>query len=124
MLGNLSKAIGIIGIVFLPILVHAHTGLKETVPAADAVVAMAPEKVELVFSGPVRLIRVQVMAETLQLESDFKPNSEPTASFSIEIPEMQAGKITVTWAAMGADGHTLSDSFSFTVDAVSMGGTH
>ena len=29
---------------------------------------------------------------------------------------MQTGQFTVEWAAIGADGHTITNTFSFTVD--------
>ena len=36
--------------------IHAHTGLKESTPAADSRVQAVPLQTELIFTGPVRLI--------------------------------------------------------------------
>ena len=38
------------------------------------------------------------------------------ASFRLETPGMHPGAFTVNWAVIGADGHTVTNSYSFTVD--------
>ncbi len=94
---------------------HAHTPLKASSPAANSTVARV-SAIEVEFNGPVRLVRLQVMRGEVEIPAEFSPNPEPAASFRIAAPNIPAGKITVEWAALGADGHTLTDAFSFTVD--------
>ena len=103
-------------VAFLPILAQAHTALKESTPAADATVKAIPGHLELVFNGPVRLIKLELMGADRQLPTGFKPKAEATANYRIETPEMRPGEFTVNWAAIGADGHTITNSFSFVVD--------
>ena len=101
--------------VIVPLAAHAHTPLKTSSPAADSTVARA-SAIEVEFNGPVRLVRLQVMHGEVEIPTGFAVNPEPVAAYSVAAPNIPAGKITVEWAAIGADGHTLTDTFSFTVD--------
>lgn len=94
----------------------AHTGLKESTPAADATVQAAPSKIDLVFNAPVRLVKLEVAGSGPAVKTEFKPSAEPVAAYSIPAAGLVAGSYTVNWAAIGADGHTVSNSFSFVVD--------
>ena len=51
--------------------IHAHTGLKESTPAADSRVQVVPSQIELIFTGPVCLIKLDVVGD-----------SEPQVTFS------------------------------------------
>ena len=44
--------------------IHAHTGLKESTPAADSRVQAVPSQIELIFTGPVRLIKLDVVGDS------------------------------------------------------------
>ncbi len=99
---------------------YAHTPLKTSSPAADSTVARV-SAIEVEFNGPVRLVRLQVMQGEAEIPTEFAANPEPVAAYRIETPSIPSGKITVEWAAIGADGHTLTDTFSFTVDPEAAG---
>lgn len=101
---------------FLSSMASAHTALKESTPAADATVTESPAQINLVFNGPVRLIKLEVLAGGQAVPTKFAPSAEAVASFAIDTPGMMPGNYTVNWAAIGADGHTVSNSFSFIVD--------
>lgn len=107
----------------LPLLAHAHTGLKESTPAADASVSAAPEAIQLVFTAPVRLVRLQVKMDGQELVTDFRPGTAAAANYSIKAEGMQAGTYTVDWAVIGADGHTVANAFSFVVDLTAAAGS-
>ena len=94
----------------------AHTGLAETTPADGAKIKDAPSEIHLVFSGDVKLIKLELMGVGHEMPTSFEPNSEAVAEFVVATPGMHPGKFTVNWAAIGADGHALTDSFSFEVD--------
>lgn len=94
----------------------AHTGLKESTPAAGATVQAAPAKIDLLFNAPVRLVKLEVAGSGPAVETGLKPSAEPVASYSIPAAGLVVGSYTVNWAAIGADGHTVSGSFSFVVD--------
>jgi hypothetical protein len=105
----------------LPLLSHAHTALTESTPAADATVYAVPEVIQLVFNGPVRLARLQVLHNGKTLVTDFQPASEAKDTYSIKPQSMDAGNFTVSWTAIGSDGHTVSNSFSFVVASAAGG---
>ena len=94
--------------------IHAHTGLKESIPAADSRVQVAPSQIELTFTGPVRLIKLDVVGDT-EPQINFIPASEPESVYRIPAAGLANGEYEVAWAAIGADGHTIADSFRFVV---------
>jgi len=94
----------------------AHTALKQAAPANGALVRVAPSEIELEFNGPVTLVKFELMGAAHEMETEFKMVPEAKANFIVATPGIQAGDFTVNWSAMGADGHTVSNSFSFTVD--------
>ena len=95
--------------------IYAHTGLEESVPTADSRVQVVPSHIELIFSGPVRLIKLVVVGDT-EPQTNFSPASEPESVYRIPAAGLANGEYDVTWAAIGADGHTMADSFRFTID--------
>ena len=94
--------------------IHAHTGLKESIPAAESRVQVAPSQIELIFTGPVRLIKLDVIGDT-EPQINFSPASEPASVYRIPVAVLANGEYELTWAAIGADGHTMADSFRFVV---------
>src|SRR5690606_26309454 len=104
----------------LVLLVHlnalAHTAMTASVPAGDAVVA-APSELQLTFNGPVSLVKLEVINSTgTAVDVGFRPIAAPAAQFSLALPELMEGAYTINWAAIGGDGHTVSDSFTFRID--------
>tara|TARA_R110002073_G_scaffold49349_1_gene131755 strand:+ start:543 stop:980 length:438 start_codon:yes stop_codon:yes gene_type:complete len=94
----------------------AHTALSEAAPGNGAIVREAPGHINLTFNGPVKLVKLELMGVGHEMPTNFKTNSEAKAAFMIETPGMHPGAFTVNWAVIGADGHTVADSYSFTVD--------
>lgn len=95
---------------------HAHTALEKATPADGAVVTAAPGHINLVFNGPVKLVKLELMGVGHEMPTKFEPNAEPMAAFMIETPGLHPGAFTVNWAVIGADGHTVTNSYGFTVD--------
>ncbi len=96
--------------------VLAHTALKEAVPADGTAVKVAPAHIDLLFNGPVQLIKLELMGVGHEMPTSFEANDEAMANFRLETPGMHPGAFTVNWAVIGADGHTVTNSYSFTVD--------
>lgn len=117
------RFLALLAALIVPLTAHAHTPLKSSAPAADSIVAQA-SAIEVEFNGPVRLVRLQLMRGETEIPTEFAANREPVAAYRVAAPHIPAGKITVEWAAVGADGHTLTDTFCFTVDpnAANVGG--
>lgn len=105
----------------LPLAAFAHTGLKTATPAADAIVSVPPAKIDLVFTEPVKLVKLELLGEGHEMPTNFEPNAAAVATFSFETPGMHPGKFTVNWAVIGADGHPVSNTYSFTVDPAAAG---
>ena len=119
-INTLAKSLACIATaVVFQLAVSAHTGLRETTPDNGAVVKVAPTEINLSFSGDVKLIRLELMGVGHEMPTSFEPNVTAQASFTFATPGMHPGKFTVNWAAIGADGHTLTDSFEFEVDPTS-----
>ncbi|HBW83507.1 MAG: hypothetical protein CMD92_04240 [Gammaproteobacteria bacterium] len=95
--------------------VNAHTGLKESIPAAGSTVQTAPSQIVLMFTGPVRLIKLDVVGET-EAQVSFRRSSQPESIYRVALAGLAKGEYEVEWAAIGADGHTMADSFRFVLD--------
>lgn len=96
----------------------AHTELKATVPADHAMIADAPENVELTFSEPVRLTALAIQRDGEQRQSLGPLPSELTASFAVALPTVIAdGHYVVSWRALSEDTHVMSGEFMFAVGA-------
>ena len=94
----------------------AHTALKEATPADGSIIKQGPAHINLTFNGPVKLLKLELMGVGHEMPTNFESNSEAKVAFMIETPGMHPGAFTVNWAVMGEDGHTVADSYSFTVD--------
>ncbi len=95
--------------------VGAHTGLKVSTPAHEATVQTPPAEINLEFNGPVRLVKFNLMADDQKVFTGFKLSADAVATFAIATPGLKAGRYTAEWAAIGEDGHTVSNSFNFVV---------
>ena len=95
---------------------QAHTALEKATPGDGAVVSEAPAHINLVFNGPVKLVKLELMGVGHEMPTKFEPNAEPKAAFMIETPGMHPGAFTVNWAVIGEDGHTVTNSYGFVVD--------
>jgi methionine-rich copper-binding protein CopC len=95
----------------------AHTALKTSNPADGAVINHAPQELHLTFTAAVALVRFSITDQTeKQLELDFEPVTDAQTEYAIVLPVMPMGHYKVEWAAIGADGHTVSNSFAFAID--------
>ena len=94
----------------------AHTALTEAMPGDGAMIKQGPAHINLTFNGPVKLVKLELMGVGHEMPTNFGSNSEAKNAFMIETPGMHPGAFTVNWAVIGEDGHTVADSYSFTVD--------
>ena len=94
----------------------AHTALTEAMPGDGAMIKQGPAHINLTFNGLVKLVKLELMGVGHEMPTNFESNSEAKNAFMIETPGMHPGAFTVNWAVIGEDGHTVADSYSFTVD--------
>jgi methionine-rich copper-binding protein CopC len=98
-----------------------HTRLLSSSPAKDTVLTVSPTAIELTFSEKVELSvsRIQLLGADKQatalaaLTRDAK-NSAATLVGRIKTP-LPAGTYTVNWTAASADGHTIKNTYTFSV---------
>lgn len=105
-------------IIALPSTVSAHASLIDSVPAANAELAQAPESVVLTFNerleDGIYYIRVldsnkkQVTTEKAQL------NTTRTA-VELKLPQLSKGSYLVTYHVISADGHPVEGTYLFAV---------
>lgn len=93
----------------------AHTALSGSSPSKDSTVS-SPSVMMLTFGGDVRLLRLSVTGSAGEVDIGFTPVAAASANFHLPMPFLQAGSYVVNWTAIGADGHSVSDEFSFSVD--------
>lgn len=101
-----------------PVVATAHSSLTASEPAADAVVS-APQDLHLQFNKPLRLVMITLthadgQVVTLDVTAYV---TAPAAEFTLPLPELSAGEWTVTWSALGTDGHAMREDIPFTVTA-------
>lgn len=115
-LQSLIKSLACFLVLMAPLVANAHTALKESTPGDGATITAAPGHIDLVFNGPVRLIKLDLKAPDHEMPTNFHVSAEAIATYRVETPNMHPGQFTVEWAAIGADGHTVTNTFSFVVD--------
>jgi methionine-rich copper-binding protein CopC len=112
---NYRPLIAAAAMLALSSIAFAHTHLKTSLPADNAVLSAAPSEIALHFSAPTRLT-----ALTLKKEGDAERKlgplpKEAAADFSVPVTSLTSGKYTVSWRAVGADNHVMSGDVHFTV---------
>lgn len=113
---SLIKSLAWLLVFMVPVVANAHTALQESTPGDGATITAAPGHIDLVFNGPVRLIKLDLKAPDHQMPTNFEVQADAIATYRVETPNMHPGQFTVEWAAIGADGHTVTNTFSFVVD--------
>ena len=103
---------------FLSVAAHAHSPLTSTNPSDGAVVARAPEAIEMNFRGKARLIRFSLTGADNGEVALGKDHLMVEASYHrVTLPPVGADEFTAEWRAMSEDGHILKGDFSFRVGA-------
>lgn len=94
----------------------AHTHLKMSMPAENAVLTAPPSQIMLHFSVPTRLTAVTIQKEgESQLRNLGPLPKEPSAELSVPVTSLTPGKYTVSWRAVGGDNHVMSGALHFTI---------
>ncbi|AYG63319.1 copper homeostasis periplasmic binding protein CopC [Rhizobium jaguaris] len=97
----------------------AHAQLKSAVPAADSTVKQAPSELDLTFSEGLnfKFSGVKVTGPgkaAVKTGEGMLMNGDSTLMVPIT-DKLTAGKYTVEWHALSADGHKTNGTYSFTV---------
>jgi methionine-rich copper-binding protein CopC len=117
-------ALGVVALgLWRPAPAWSHAYLVRSAPAARAVVARAPERVQLWFNERLEpaYSRVSVWSRDGQRvdagDVQVAP-AEPTR-LSVGVPPLAAGAYTVKYRVLSVDGHVVEAEFGFTVRGAS-----
>ena len=95
----------------------AHSPLEATVPANEATVSKTPSEIVMDFKGAIRLTRVSMTQDNQSsVNLDLDAFRGFASNYAIPVPTMGMGIYLIEWRGLGADGHSLKGSFSFTVE--------
>lgn len=94
----------------------AHSPLTGMTPANEATVTVMPTEVLMDFKGNIRLTQVAIThADSHNMDMDLGDQTAFTQEFALPMHDMGTGTYVVEWRGLGADGHALNGTFSFTV---------
>ena len=97
-------------------LVAAHSKNQATVPADGAVLASSPETIAMNFDMPLRVTLIALRDDTGADHALTRTdNMQPVSDFIATPPALGAGKYTVDWRGLAADGHPMQGQFSFDI---------
>ena len=95
----------------------AHSPLDGTTPTNEAIVSEMPAEVLMDFKGDIRLVRVAIThADTRSMDMDLGNQKTFAQEFVLPMHDMGPGTYEVEWRGLGADGHALNGTFSFSVE--------
>ncbi|WP_454776790.1 copper resistance CopC family protein [Janthinobacterium tructae] len=97
----------------------AHASLKSSNPEAGASLAVAPKEIALTFNEKVEeafstIVLADGEGKTVAANK-AKVDAANPAILRLEVPALNAGAYTVSWAVAGHDGHRRKGDFKFTV---------
>lgn len=100
-------------------LAAAHAALKQSQPAANAVLDRAPRDIELTFNEKVEpafsAITLQDAGGKDVAAGKARVDAANPLLLKLELPALASGAYSVRWVAVGPDGHRRSGQFGFTV---------
>jgi len=113
----LAVATGAIPLSFAPS--DVHFALSKSMPVAESSIE-SPAEVRLWFTEApednTTAIRVVDAAGDLMESGDVAQDADDASVFSVAIKgRLAAGAYTVSWRAIGEDGHVVRDEFTFSV---------
>ena len=115
-----------------PISAIAHSPIAYVLPKDGAVINKSPETIEIVFTGPSKLIKVSLQkfapeanqslvgsllgsAEGVNIALDGEFLMQESKRHLISIPSLEEGNYQTNWRAISEDGHTIKGEFSFII---------
>ncbi|GAA3135791.1 copper resistance protein CopC [Rhodococcus baikonurensis] len=98
---------------------QAHSALVGSTPSADAVLDTAPSSVELVFNQEIQtsFANVTVSAADGTQVGAGEPSVQGERVSLVTTGQMSSGTYTVGYRVISEDGHPITGSYSFTLNA-------
>lgn len=101
-----------------------HTALDHTAPADGDTLSAPPDRVELVFTGPIEdagTVVSLVLPGGSTRELDVRATGEQTPTVSAALPALDPGGYRIEWRVLSPDGHPLEGTFVFYVEGAPEG---
>lgn len=108
---------------FNPTSAFAHAGLVSENPTANAEVTIMPEQIQLTFTedllilGEKNVNKVSITGPEGDIAISDSTVEGAVLSATVPAAEYPSGSYTVSYSIVSADGHKLSDSYSFSLNA-------
>ena len=113
---------------------HAHSPVGFVIPKDGSVIKQAPDKMEIVFTAPAKLIKLEFSrvistgkssliggllgSEELQaIDLDKSHLMKEAKRHLVNIPMLDVGVYKTVWRALSEDGHAIKGEFSFQISA-------
>ena len=113
---------------------HAHSPVGFVIPKDGSVIKQVPKKMEIVFTAPAKLIKLEFSrvisnekssliggllgSEELEaIDLDKSHLMEEAKRHVINMPMLDVGLYKTTWRALSEDGHAIKGEFAFEISA-------
>ena len=113
---------------------HAHSPVGFVIPKDGSVIKQAPKKMEIVFTAPAKLIKLEFSrvisnekssliggllgSEELEaIDLDKSHLMKEAKRHVINMPMLDVGLYKTTWRALSEDGHAIKGEFAFEISA-------
>ena len=94
---------------------NAHSPLLAAMPADGEVLDIAPDSLQLTFSGAARLARLSLSRDGVDILLGKDHLMQKATHHHVPLPALPDGSYQVRWRALSADGHIIKGAFAFTV---------
>ena len=113
---------------------HAHSPVGFVIPKDGAIIKQAPQTIEIVFTAPAKLIKLEFSrvisngkssliggllgSEELEaIQLDKSHLMKEAKRHVINMPMLNVGLYKTTWRALSEDGHVIKGEFAFEISA-------
>ena len=118
------RIFGILALMFVPVSANAHAGVVATLPEQDQVLSSMPTEISIKFSENLLTISDQEV-NTISLTHfdgppvDISGITVTGSTLSAVVPEgeYESGVYEVSYTIVSADGHKVTDSYTFSLNA-------
>ena len=111
-----SLLIALIVSVTFSSIVFAHVSLVFSSPAQGELLDNSPEKVELLFSEPAKIISIEIANTSGEKFSTSALPKELVEEVSVTVPELAPGSYVITWRGASKDMHAMSGKIEFSIN--------
>jgi copper transport protein len=113
-------ALVLLALLACPAAALAHAALQSASPAADQVIAAAPERIVLLFNEPVQLLSLRLIDAAGQDHSAASAPQVRDEQVLWPLPDrLPDGRYLVSWRVSSLDGHIIGGAFTFAVGVAS-----